>query len=120
MIGKQISFPEPSPSTPVPSHFWKVVHDESLKSAVAFVILNNPYATADTNGLPLHDKLCTNQCDFLTTAKQTPLKGLLMCCSVDELRKAVKFIPALSVTELWKSANAKADAFGKRLAGRLT
>ena len=118
--GNQINFPEPKPSTPVPSHFWKVVHDEKLNAAVAFVILNNPYATTDAGGFP-NDKLCTSQCDFLKTAtKQTALRGLVMCCSVDDLRNTVTFIPALTVTELWKSGNDKAIAFGKRLAGRLT
>ena len=120
LIGKKINFPETD--TPVPSHFWKVLHDENLKAAVAFVILNNPYYNlADANDLPIgNDKLCTSQCDFLPTGtNQKPSKGLVMCCSVDDLRAKVKYIPALTATELWNSGNDMASAFGERLKHRI-
>ena len=118
----QINFPEPG--TPVPSHFWKVVFDEHLHAAVAFVILNNPYAVPDANGLPSgKDKLCTNQCDYLkTVTTQTPSKGLLMCCSHADLKTSVAFLPGIpaTATQLFTSTNLQAVAFGDRLSARLT
>jgi DNA/RNA endonuclease G (NUC1) len=84
----------------VPSHFWKILHDPKEKAAVAFVIVNNPYASEEPGspGLPSKaDRMCTTQCDLLQSKNHnpTPSGGLLMCCSVGDLRKKITDLPII-------------------------
>ena len=107
----------PEPGAPVPSHFWKVVCDKEKKTAVAFVILNDPYAVPGKDGLPT-DKLCSAQCNFLLNVKnQTPARGILMCCSVDNLKRSGVSVPDIGfkAKDLFTSTDKAAINLGKAL-----
>jgi DNA/RNA endonuclease G (NUC1) len=101
--------PPAIPAPPVPSHFWKVLHDPGARAAVAFVIVNNPYASEDAGspGLPVAaDRMCSTQCDLLQRLPRnpTPTRGLLMCCSPSDLRKHIASVPNIpGVADLFSS-----------------
>lgn len=73
----------------VPKWFWKVLYHAKSDSAVAFVTLNNPYAQRG-------EYLCQDVCDRFGWSQKEFMdlgKGFTYCCTVQELRKAIKFIP---------------------------
>ncbi|XP_053687665.1 uncharacterized protein LOC128737126 [Sabethes cyaneus] len=78
----------------VPKWFWKVLHHVNSNSAVAFVTLNNPFAQQG-------EYLCQDVCDRFGWGQNEFKdlgKGFTYCCTVQELRKAIKFIPTKADT----------------------
>ncbi|XP_058834973.1 uncharacterized protein LOC131692123 [Topomyia yanbarensis] len=72
-----------------PKWFWKVLHHAASNSAIALITLNNPYASGG-------EYLCHDICDrngWGHKEFQDLRKGFTYCCTVQELRKAIKFIP---------------------------
>ena len=77
----------------VPSHFWKVLYDPHENAAVAFVIVNNPYADSPGGVPKASDMLCPSQCALLAKVKPSATKGLVMCCSPSELQRSIPEVP---------------------------
>lgn len=73
-----------------PKWFWKIVHHSGSDSAIALVTLNNPFASEG-------EHLCQDVCDRFGWGhkefRELP-RGFTYCCSVQDLRKAIKFIPS--------------------------
>ncbi|KAL1377132.1 hypothetical protein pipiens_016462 [Culex pipiens pipiens] len=73
-----------------PKWFWKIVHHSGSDSAIALVTLNNPFASEG-------EHLCPDVCDRFGWGhkefRELP-RGFTYCCSVQDLRKAIKFIPS--------------------------
>lgn len=72
-----------------PKWFWKIVHHSGSDSAIALVTLNNPFAARG-------EHLCPDVCDRYGWGHKEfreLQRGFTYCCSVQELRKAIKFIP---------------------------
>lgn len=114
----------PQANSPVPTHFWKIVYDDGLsKAAVAFVMLNNPYASLDTDNYPTGaERICPTQCKYLGKG-QTLEKGILMCCSFDDFKAkaTASNVPNLPMgtPKLFDSTDPKAIAFGTQLKARI-
>ncbi|XP_055606925.1 uncharacterized protein LOC129754736 [Uranotaenia lowii] len=73
-----------------PKWFWKVVHHAASDSAIALVTLNNPFASRG-------EHLCTDVCSRHGWAHkefQDIRKGYTYCCTVQQLREVIKFIPS--------------------------
>lgn len=74
----------------VPKWSWKVVKDETSNSAMAFVTLNNPFASSITN-------ICNDLCDehgWDWKDRKVFVKGYTICCAIDELQNVIDFIPS--------------------------
>ncbi|XP_058465008.1 uncharacterized protein LOC131438770 [Malaya genurostris] len=72
-----------------PKWFWKVLFHAASNSAIALITLNNPYASSG-------EYLCNDVCNRYGWGQkefQDLRKGFTYCCTVQELRKAIKFIP---------------------------
>lgn len=113
----------PQADSPVPTHFWTIVYDQDRKAAVAFVMLNDPYATLDDDKYPTGaERICPEQCNYLAKG-QTLEKGILMCCSYDDFKAEITAsnVPNLpaGTTELFDSTDPEAIAFGTRLKARI-
>jgi hypothetical protein len=74
---------------PVPKYFWKIVWDEKVGQATAFIGINNPYlGKVDPEMI-----FCQDVCDRMPWFKETTvyrnrhiiIKGYLFCCEVKHL-----------------------------------
>lgn len=74
----------------VPKWSWKVVKEPLSDSAIAFVTLNNPFATSAPKSL-CQDICNDNGWDWKD--RKTLSKGLTICCSVADLMDAIADIP---------------------------
>lgn len=75
----------------VPKFLWKIIYSKRLKKGLGFIALNNPFYTKLTMNI------CKNICDengWGTNLWKDPQRGLLYCCSIDEL---TQIIPQISV-----------------------
>lgn len=75
----------------VPRFFWKIVKNVATNSAIAFVTLNNPFATS----LGAGDSICpdiSSTTGWAVTEYKIFNKGYTVVCNVNSL--AVSFIPA--------------------------
>lgn len=73
-----------------PKWLWKVLLHPASNAAVAFVTLNNPFAE---NG----ERLCNNICSQYGWAQKEfndLRRGYTICCTVQDLRKVIPFIPS--------------------------
>ncbi|XP_055615970.1 uncharacterized protein LOC129762029 [Toxorhynchites rutilus septentrionalis] len=73
----------------VPKWFWKILHHTKSDSAIAFVTLNNPFASTK-------EYLCKNICNMHGWDQQEfgdLSRGLTYCCTVKELRSVIQSIP---------------------------
>ncbi|XP_053677377.1 uncharacterized protein LOC128727485 isoform X1 [Anopheles nili] len=76
-------------SVAVPKWLWKVAVHQPTNAAIAFITLNNPFATNE-------ERLCEDICarhgwhqkEFLELRK-----GLTYCCAVSDAQNAIKHIP---------------------------
>lgn len=75
----------------VPKWTWKVVKVPSDSSGIAFVTLNNPFATAAPTAL-CQDICNANGWDWKD--RKTLSKGYTICCRVADLMDAISAIPA--------------------------
>ena len=79
----------------VPKWSWKVVKDENSNSAMAFVTLNNPFASSITN-------ICSDLCDDFGwdwKDRKVFMKGYTICCATDDLRNVIDFIPSEAIAK---------------------
>lgn len=79
---------------PVPEHFWKVIYNPATKSGIALAVANNP-TLAGSDRAASH--LCEDRCaehgwpaDLLKDVR----KGLVVCCTVQQLKQAGVRLPA--------------------------
>ncbi|KAK4317842.1 hypothetical protein Pmani_011081 [Petrolisthes manimaculis] len=85
---------------PAPAVTWKVVHDEKTGRAVAIIGVNNPHITS------VPDTICPNICtslEWVTFAVTELEDGYTYCCTVDDLRKAVPYVPDIGTVKLLAS-----------------
>ncbi|XP_045608337.1 uncharacterized protein [Procambarus clarkii] len=83
---------------PVPALMWKVIHDPSMHTAVAIVMVNDVgrYGTFESGSL--HDPPCLDQCyrlPWVNWEVSDPTRGRTFCCSVHELQSAITDFPSL-------------------------
>lgn len=74
----------------VPKYTFKIIKDFTTNEGIAFVTLNNPFATSVTN-LPCSD-ICN---DFGWDWKDRKIfsKGFTICCSTSDLMNTINEIP---------------------------
>lgn len=79
---------------PVPEHIWKVIYDPATKSGIALAVANNPTLTGRDRSA---SHLCEDRCaehgwpkDLLNDVR----KGLVVCCTVQQLKQAGVRLPA--------------------------
>jgi hypothetical protein len=75
----------------VPKWSWKIIKHIQSNSGIAFVTLNNPFATSSPQNL------CEDICeDYKWTWKErkTLSKGYTICCRVSDLMQVIPSIPA--------------------------
>lgn len=73
----------------VPKWIWKIVKDEERDIGIAFVTLNNPYASKVTN-------ICNDICnDYGWDWKDRKVfsKGYSICCSIADLKNVINYLP---------------------------
>lgn len=83
---------------PVPKYIWKILYDYTDMRAIAFVVLNNPFAN-----IRHKPEFCKNVCNIYGWGKpqwNNFSKGYVFCCEVGELRKVVGTVPDISVREI--------------------
>jgi len=80
---------------PAPALMWKAVYEKSTDSGVAFVGVNNPYATELTDDLRICEDIC-DQVSWMDWKSEDWAHGYMYCCSLDDLQKA---LPTLSLPE---------------------
>ncbi|XP_049809029.1 uncharacterized protein LOC126252202 [Schistocerca nitens] len=92
----------------VPLFFWKLVHDPRSGTAIVFVGLNNPFATC--KAVQVLTQVCPeNVCTKAGWARRNwnrPSKGLITCCSAQELAAAVPGAPQVNATGLLRGPRA--------------
>lgn len=74
----------------IPKWSWKIIKHAASDSGIAFVTLNNPFATLSPQNL------CEDICDSTKwnwTGRKTLSKGYTICCRVSDLRQAIPSIP---------------------------
>lgn len=79
----------------VPKWSWKVVKDENSNSAIAFITLNNPFASSITN-------ICSDLCDDFGwdwKDRKVFMKGYTICCATEDLRNVIDFIPSEAIAK---------------------
>ena len=87
----------PAGLVPAPLYYWKVLHDPQTDTAVAFIGLNDPHATAAPA------PLCTDRCGEMGWVDwdRTDLgSGYMYCCEVEEAARAIPAIPAMKAAGL--------------------
>lgn len=93
---------------PVPQWMWKILKNDAASSAIVFITLNNPFATANEI-----QEFCTNVCDraFLSRKQlQNPRKGYTFCCELSEFKSIVKTLPtSLNARNLIRIENTLLD-----------
>ncbi|XP_050421184.1 uncharacterized protein LOC126833723 [Adelges cooleyi] len=79
---------------PVPQLFWKVVHDDQQRRAVAFIGVNDPFANRNDNP---GSSLCRDVCKQISWVSfdEEPEKGLMYCCDVTDFFKKIKTMPKI-------------------------
>ncbi|CAG9128734.1 unnamed protein product [Plutella xylostella] len=92
-----------NPVIPVPLYFYKVVYEPKLKKGIAFVGINNPYLTI---GEAKKIFFCQDQChgsynvSWLSWHPDSSREGYTFCCTVEDFRKTVPYLPPFKVTGL--------------------
>lgn len=79
----------------VPEIYWKVLYHEESKNAIAFIGHNNPYEEDVTKNI-----VCKNICDkinWLNWNAESVKEGYSYCCTVEDLRKTVTYLPPLEI-----------------------
>lgn len=88
---------------PVPKYIWKIMYDTEDKKAIAFIVLNNPFADVYDN-----PEFCKNICNIYDWGKsqwQNFTKGYVFCCEVKDLRKVIRTVPNIHVNEVLYRVN---------------
>lgn len=83
---------------PVPRLFFRVVYEPIAKSGVALIGVNNPYKNVTKN-----DKICTDVCNkvkWISWIKDDIDLGYSYCCTVNDFRNRVKYLPPFEVKSL--------------------
>lgn len=83
---------------PVPELFWKVIYDEINETGIAIVGINNPHETNIEDHIICED-VC-DQVDWLTWKRDNIKQGYGYCCTIDEFRKTVPYLPEFNVQGL--------------------
>ena len=82
---------------PIPDNFYKILIDEKTNQGIALIGSNNPLLESQD------DLLCKNICEANNWPVYTDYKkGLIYCCSVADLQKAVPTAPKVSVSGILK------------------
>ncbi|XP_050545011.1 uncharacterized protein LOC126907631 [Daktulosphaira vitifoliae] len=84
---------------PVPSVFWKIVHDVDTDQAIVFIGCNDPFANRFGNST---SQFCTKSlCKQLNWVSfdTDPLKGVMNCCSYKDFSKIIK-VPQIEVNDI--------------------
>lgn len=84
---------------PVPELFWKLVYDPKSETAIAFVGLNDPFATGSASEVSLCPDVC-GDAGWSRRKWNRPGKGRVICCSAQALAAAVPGVPQLNATGL--------------------
>lgn len=87
---------------PVPLYFWKVVYHPKTKQGISLITSNNPYLAKNTK-LPFCKDICFDKGwanANITGEFAIAGKGLTVCCTYSELRKAVPHVPFLEVQDI--------------------
>ncbi|XP_065212829.1 uncharacterized protein LOC135840304 [Planococcus citri] len=91
----------------VPEYFWKLVYDPQTSSGIGIITSNNPYLEKTATL-----KICKNICyenNWLnhnaTIEFKDPSQGLTICCTVNELRKAIPEVPFVNVQAILRGPN---------------
>lgn len=82
---------------------FQVVYDASRQIGTAFVSINNPYYTeAEVQNLQFCTDRCRNNAAFNWIGWQPDRidLGYSFCCSVDDFRRVVPYLPTLNITGL--------------------
>lgn len=83
---------------PVPRFFWKVLHDRTSGSGLAFVGLNEPYAQNVTNDMYLCPDISNEELDYWIGWDPLNIeKGVSYLCMVQELSRVVPDVPKFGV-----------------------
>lgn len=85
----------------VPKWFWKIIRDPATNEGIAFVTLNNIFATSVT-------PICRNVCDRYNWNHEKfsdYSRGFTYCCTIQSLREVVRTVPVAADTKsvMWKS-----------------
>lgn len=100
---------------PAPLYYWKVLHDSVKNEAIAFLGLNDPHATQSPA------PLCQDKCAGISWVDWNIGEidsGFMSCCSVEELRGKISFLPDLSTNGEWpKVMGGDADGNGDEETG---
>ncbi len=94
-----------SGTIPVPLIFWKLVSDVEANETIAFVSVNHPLleeTIIEDPGLAESLDLCPPDSESLCEEAGWPLtrrkylsKGAIYCCTYDELKKSIPWLPGL-------------------------
>jgi len=80
---------------PVPEFYWKIVHDGQEDEAIVFVGLNDPHFEGDAE---VEAQICPNVCEdylWLFSFRTQAEKGFLYCCTYQDFKQAVPWVPDL-------------------------
>ena len=92
--GKQLYLEPKKKQVPIPENFWKLLFDEKTKQGIAIIGSNNPILENEKNLLCQDICKANGWADNLRESR----KGLIYCCTVADLLKAVPAAPDIKVT----------------------
>lgn len=85
-----------NPQLPVPKFYYKVVIVESINAGIAFIGVNNPYATEEN--IKSDYILCPDVSDkvnYINWQRTNITAGYSYACEVSEFAKHIKYLPKL-------------------------
>ncbi|XP_068223100.1 uncharacterized protein [Palaemon carinicauda] len=88
---------------PVPAVMWKVIHDPSIRHAVAIVGVNEVRGQGFSDDVSLMEPPCPDVCNqlpWIDWNTQDVRRGRMFCCYVADLKERIPILPDIGSVEL--------------------